>query len=196
MKIILSHGYFLEEDSAEQKIMMPYPPQGLLHLHAYLRENGIAATVFDTTFYSFNETTTYLRNEKPSLLGIYCNLLTRPNIVKIIQFIRNDSDLKAVKIILGGPDVRHNSKEYLSAGADICVKGEGEETLRELIDGAIERLDDLSKVKGIVYKNKKGEIVSTTERDHIQDLDSLPFPDFSQVPIEILVVVEDNMLIG
>ena len=37
MKVVLSHGYFLHEDEAEQKIMMPYPPQGILHIGTYLQ---------------------------------------------------------------------------------------------------------------------------------------------------------------
>ncbi len=119
MKIILAHGYFLSEDLAEQKIMMPYPPQGLLHLHAYLSTHGISSSIFDSTFASFDEMISHLNAEKPDVIGLYCNLMTRINIVKIIQFIRNDSELKNMKIILGGPDVKHHRQDYLAAGADI-----------------------------------------------------------------------------
>jgi radical SAM superfamily enzyme YgiQ (UPF0313 family) len=182
MKTILSHGYFLEEDRAEQKIMMPYPPQGLLHIHAYLSQHGIPVSVFDTTFSSFSEMTSHLKQEKPDALGLYCNLVTRINIVKIVQFIRNDNDLRNMKVILGGPDVSHHREEYLSAGADVCVIGEGEETLRELLDGTMERWDDLSKVMGIAYTDL--DVISTPDRPLVKNLDSLPFPDLDQVPVQ------------
>jgi radical SAM superfamily enzyme YgiQ (UPF0313 family) len=184
MKIILSHGYFLEEDKAEQQIMMPYPPQGILHLNAYLAKYSIPSSVFDSTFSSFIEMSSHIKSEKPDILGLYCNLMTRTNIIKLIEFIRDDTNLRNIKIILGGPDVRHHRREYLSAGADICVVGEGEETLRELIDGAMEQWSDGTSVKGVAYKNNLGEIISTPERTLIKDLDHLPFPDLNQVRVE------------
>ena len=188
MKVILSHGYFLEEDKAEQEIMMPYPPQGLLHLQAYLAMHGIPASIFDTTFASFGEMASQLKKERPDILGLYANLVTRVNIVKIVRFIRNDREIGNMKIILGGPDVRNHREEYLASGADICVIGEGEESLRELLDGAMERWGDRAKVRGIAYRGKNAEdaedVISTPGRPLVRDLDTLPFPDFEQVPVE------------
>src|SRR5258707_437669 len=40
MKVLLTHGYFLEEDAKEQRLMRPYPPLGILYLAAYLDEHG------------------------------------------------------------------------------------------------------------------------------------------------------------
>jgi len=220
MKVLLSHGYFLEEDAAEQKIMMPYPPQGLLHLQAYLARHQIPSAIFDTTFSSFDEMASRLRQARPDILGLYCNLVTRINIVKILRFIREEKNLEGTLIVLGGPDVRHHREEYLSAGADVCVIGEGEEALRELIDWAMERLGDwakLKEMKGIAFKVEgemvrrdvisthrdeiyasdnayfgnfsdeelvKRDVISTPDRPFIKNLDSLPFPDFDQVPVE------------
>ena len=36
MSILLTHGYFIEEDEKEQEIMRPYPPLGLLYISGYL----------------------------------------------------------------------------------------------------------------------------------------------------------------
>ena len=60
MKLILTHGYFLNEDPAEQRIMKPYPPLGILYISAYLKENGIENKIFDTTFSSKSELKNYL----------------------------------------------------------------------------------------------------------------------------------------
>ena len=54
MSILLTHGYFIEEDASEQKIMRPYPPLGLLYISAYLEENGVEHDVLDSTFSSEN----------------------------------------------------------------------------------------------------------------------------------------------
>lgn len=56
---------------------------------------------------------------------------------------------------------------------DICVLGEGELTAVELF----RKIDDLNSVKGIAFK-QNGNIVKTLNRDLIDDLDSLPLPNF------------------
>ena len=185
MKIMLSHGYFLHEDESERKIMMPYPPQGLLHIGTYLKLKGLDCKIYDSTFKSFADLCTFLKEEKPKYLGLYVNLMTRPNIIKIISFIRNSDSLKNLKIILGGPDVRYHAKQYLQKGADFCLSGEGEHATLQLIK-AIEsgNLEDLQSVKGLTYRNEKKEIIFTGEAELISSLDDLPFPDFEMINLQ------------
>jgi len=183
MNLLLTHGYFLKEDAAERKIMMPYPPQGLLHINAYLTKHGISSLLFDTTYSSFDKLTAFLLEHRPKILGIYCNLVTRVNILKIIPFIRKEETLKNTVVILGGPDVRHHAENYLSGGADFCVIGEGEETLRELITQLETGISDFTGIQGIAYKGVQGDVISTSERPFIKNIDDLPFPDFEKVPL-------------
>ena len=163
--------------------MMPYPPQGLLHLNAYLALHGISSSIFDTTFSSFDKLTTFLLEHHPNIIGIYCNLLTRINIVKIIRFIRREESLEKSIIIVGGPDVRNHTENYITSGADFCVTGEGEETLRELIMQLEVGITDFSAIRGISYKGSKGGAISTPERPFIKNIDELPFPDFERINI-------------
>jgi len=69
---------------------------------------------------------------------------------------------------------------------DIVCMGEGEETIKELIC-VLANNNDLSKVKGIVYKDKSGRICKTPKRDPIHDLDSLPFPAWDLFPMDIYI---------
>ena len=71
------------------------------------------------------------------IIGIYVNLMTKINVLESVRFIKQN--LPSTKIILGGPDVRYNSLNYLSHGADVIVYGEGEETMRELCETYRER---------------------------------------------------------
>lgn len=69
---------------------------------------------------------------------------------------------------------------------DIGMIGEGEYTIRELAD-ALENGNDLSLVDGIIYRQINGELVKTKDRGDIQDLDSIPFPDYDGFEYEKLI---------
>jgi radical SAM superfamily enzyme YgiQ (UPF0313 family) len=79
-----------------------------------------------------------------------------------------------VPVVIGGilADLHH---ELLLAKPeiDICVLGEGELTALELF----RNMDDLHRVRGLAFK-RNGRVVKTPERKLIEDLDSLPLPNF------------------
>ena len=184
MKLIFTHGYFLNEDPAEQRIMKPYPPLGILYVSAYLKQNGIDNQIFDTTFSLKSELKKYLVDEKPDYLAIYVNLMTKLNVLEIINFIKSNESTRDVKIILGGPEIRYNATDLLEHGADYLVIGEGEATTLELIqtlEGNNQK--ELSLVNGIGFKNDEGRIVFTPERQLISNIDELPFPNRPAIEI-------------
>ncbi len=79
-------------------------------------------------------------------------------------------------IILGGSIVTSNPKIIMeSLKPNFGVVGEGEVTILELLR-CIENYENPKEVKGIAYFDKK--LILTTPREPIEDLDSLPYPDF------------------
>ncbi len=70
-----------------------------------------------------------LRQGPPSVLGVYANLMTRPNVVEILR-VAKDAGWQTV---VGGPEPGAYVDEYLAAGADVVVIGEGELTLEEVV---------------------------------------------------------------
>ncbi|HEY8926827.1 MAG TPA: cobalamin B12-binding domain-containing protein, partial [Polyangia bacterium] len=104
MKVLLTHGYFLGEDAKEQRIMRPYPPLGILYLAAFLEQRGVSAEVFDSTFSSPEALRQRLRDERPDVLGIYTNLMTKLNVLAILRFVRSQPSLAGTRIVLGGPE--------------------------------------------------------------------------------------------
>src|SRR5687767_9093378 len=100
MNVLLTHAYFLEDDVKEQHIMRPYVPLGILYISAYLEEKGITNEVFDTTFSSKTKFQEYLLEQKPKIIGIYVNLMTKINVLESVRFIKQN--LSSAKIILGG----------------------------------------------------------------------------------------------
>lgn len=186
MKILFTHGYFLSEDPKELQIMRPYVPLGILYISSYLEKHGYPNDVFDSTFSTLGKLKEKLLETKPNAIAIYTNLMTKLNVLKIIKFIRAEASLDHTKIILGGPEVRNYSENFLNYGADFIIIGEGEETTLELIkalhNGALSGVEasTLSAIKGIAYlENEK--LITTPERQLIKDINILPFPNRQKI---------------
>ncbi|MDQ3111582.1 MAG: B12-binding domain-containing radical SAM protein [Bacteroidota bacterium] len=184
MKIILTHGYFLEEDEREKLIMKPYVPLGILYISAYLEKNGFDNDVFDSTFSSFENFKTNLKTSSPGVIGIYTNLMTKLNVLRIIKFIRGDKQLDGMKIILGGPEVRNHAQEFLLHGADALVIGEGEETMLQLIKAFSAGMKDLSGIKGIAFIAPDNEVTITADQSLLKSIDELPFPNRKKINLQ------------
>lgn len=174
MDALLTHGYFLYEDPHELAVMKPYPPLGLLYISAHLKAHGIDVRLFDTTFSSLDALAAYLRAERPPVVGIYANLMTRTRVLKVIEAARAVGST----IVVGGPDPANYLDEYLSRGADVIAIGEGEVTLQELLPHLSRHgLEGLHGVGGIAFRGSDGGLVRTQPRAMIADLDAQPFPD-------------------
>ena len=173
MDILLTHGYFLYEDPKELQIMKPYPPLGILYICSHLRNQGFSAEVFDSTFSSRQQLCDRLRHGPPSILGVYANLMTRPNVVEILRTAKE----AGWRTVVGGPEPGAYVDEYLAAGADVVVIGEGELTLEELVPVLrAKAFEKLGQVDGIAFLNSAGSAVRTKTREQIKDIDAQPWP--------------------
>jgi len=177
VKVLLTHGYFIAEDEKEQRIMRPYPPLGLLCVAAYLREQGMEVVVHDSTFSTRQALLAEIQRMRPGAIAIYVNLMTRRVVVDLIHAIRAAPHGRSTPIVLGGPETRHHDERFLHHGADVCVMGEGEVTAHEVLAALGSRgVHELHHVAGIAFKDGRGAIVRTAERDRIRDIDALPPP--------------------
>jgi radical SAM superfamily enzyme YgiQ (UPF0313 family) len=186
MKILLTHGYFIEEDAKEQAIMKPYVPLGILYISAYLEQHGYDNQVFDSTFSSFDKLCNALLQQQPDVVGIYTNLMTKLNVLRIIRFIKSRSELRATKIVLGGPEVRNHIVKFLENDADFIVLGEGEQTMLELvqwIDG--KHNGNITTVDGIAYKDSNNGVCQNRERAKLKNVDELPMPNRQKVDLTL-----------
>jgi radical SAM superfamily enzyme YgiQ (UPF0313 family) len=179
--ILLTHGYFLAEDEVERKVMKPYPPLGLLYISSHLKALGFSVEILDTTFRTVASALAALEAMRPKLVGIYVNLMTRRNALKLIAKAK---ELGAT-VVLGGPEPVNYADEYLSRGADIIVSGEGENALETLIPHLRRYgLTALESVPGIRFRGDDGQVVATPGRPQIGDLDAQPFPDRAAIDLE------------
>jgi len=185
MNIVFTHGYFLEEDPKEKLIMRPYPPLGILYISAYLEENGFPNSVFDSTFSSLEGLKNFLLRERPHVIGIYTNLMTKLNVLKIISFIKVTVSLKHTKIILGGPEIRNHKEKFLQFGADVIVFGEGEDTMLDLVKAySKDGNPDLYNLPGTAFMDQNKNIITNPERILIKDINHLPFPGREKINLQ------------
>ena len=178
--LLLTHGYFLYEDPKEMQILKPYVPLGILYICSHLRSKGFQVEVFDTTFSSMEALTRHLHSTTPSVLGIYANLMTRKKVAEILGIARE----AGWKTVVGGPEPGAYIDEYLAAGADVVVLGEGEEAMAELLPALQSGLrETLRNVCGIAYLDESGRVYQTSPRTQIPDLDAQPWPARESVDI-------------
>jgi len=119
-----------------------------------------------------------LQRQRPAeVVGFYGGLTsTAPRLYELARFYKQ----QGVTTIAGGQHfVGDNTAEALHNGIDYVVFGEGEETIRELLQG-IQGRRDIGDVRGIAYL-KAGSVVRTQDREPLIDFDGLPYPDFSLV---------------
>src|SRR5262245_20774557 len=134
MDLLLTHGYFLYDDPHELAVMKPYPPLGLLYVSSHLKAKGLSVSVFDSTFASLPTLQEQLQRERPPVVGIYANLMTRVNILRVAALAKSVGS----HVVVGGPDRANYLDEDLSRDVDVIAIGEGELTLEALVPHLLE----------------------------------------------------------
>jgi anaerobic magnesium-protoporphyrin IX monomethyl ester cyclase len=179
--LLLTHGYFMFDDPKELQILKPYAPLGILYLCSHLRAQGFDVDVFDTTFSTRDVLFNHLRTEKPSVLGVYANLMTRRNVVDILRVARE----AGWRTIVGGPEPGAYAQEYLEAGAECVVFGEGELTMTELLQAFRQSsANSLANVAGIAFLDEGGVVHQTPLRAQIANLDAQPWPAREAIDVQ------------
>jgi radical SAM superfamily enzyme YgiQ (UPF0313 family) len=161
-----------------------FPPIGLAYLAAVLEQNGYEIRIMDCPVCEMDheKLKADLASFEPTLIGI--SSMT-PTIESALKSARVAKEVcPDAKVVMGGSHVTFMDRETLAEepATDIVVRGEGEETLLELV----KQLPDLPKVedvKGITFR-KGNQIVQTPNRPYIQNLDALPRPAYKYIPVE------------
>ena len=153
-----------------------YPPLGLGYIAAVLEKEGYDVKVIDLVDTPFEDVEKIVKNEKPQIVGISCNLTDyRWGSFKLAQIVKRIDP--NIKVIMGGSHATHMYQQILpNFPVDVIVRFEGEFTFLDLVK-ALEAGSNLRCVNGIAFKNEEG-IIKNEDRPPIADLDSLPFPAY------------------
>ncbi len=118
----------------------------------------------------------YLKNRierfKPDIVGFSVMSSDYIQALKMTRFIKEKYNLP---VLFGGVHVILMPEQTIkNKDVDFICTCEGEYVLKDLLDKNL----DCKGIKGVWYKDDTGQIVKNVNRDLIQNLDALPFPDF------------------
>lgn len=173
-------------------------PLGLTYIAAVLEKAGYKAEILDAFMtdvsvrkfgdtaeigMTYEKITNEIRQRKPDIVGISnpftCQTQHAAKVADIVKEL--DSD---VPTVVGGPHVSAVPEEFMNEArnVDVAVLGEGEYSMRDIVE-AYEGKRELGEVQGIVYR-KNNEIVRTSPRPFLKNLDELPYPAYHLVDME------------
>lgn len=134
-----------------------------------------------------------IRNKQPRAVGFSTNESNLPLALELARRIKNE--LPAVKVILGGPGVHWAAdRERIGPEADLCVIGEGELTLPEVL-AALREDKEFASIPGVAVP-QNARWMSSPPREAIADLDMLPFPEFADLPLHLYRTSQFPLLLG
>ena len=153
------------------------PPIGLGYLASYLKKNGIEANILDGLRDNLNNESLkkLIVNQQPDAVGITCLTAFYSTVVSLSRMLKQ----AGLRVIIGGVHPTVLPFDTLrDSGCDYIIAGEGEKALLQLARNHFNHQG----IRG-VYANKD---IATREpvlkkAEVVQNLDSLPFPDWEQM---------------
>jgi len=162
-------------------------PLGLAYLASFIERDGHKVRIVDSNIlgYKIEDIKGEIKKFNPHLVGVTATTSCIYDAYEVAEVVKSISP--KIKVIAGGPHVTFTAPQTLEECPfiDIVVRGEGEETLRELVNNlevCPENTSFLKKIKGITFK-ENGRIVETENRPFIKNLDEIPFPAYHLLPM-------------
>ena len=153
------------------------PPLMMMYLGAALRRAGKEVAVLDMASpygpRRAGDLQASIERLDPTVLGM--TLFTETTLAgyRLLEEL-GPAPLGQVRVA-GGPHATAVPEEPLDRGFDVVVRGEGEQTLVELVE-AMERGGSLESVQGLCWRDSGGVLHRTPDRARLRDLDELPRP--------------------
>ncbi len=154
-----------------------YPPLGLGYLAAMLEQAHHQVAIFDLSLdpgISLEESVKAVCDFSPELVGITAMTIVYHSVLDTATLLKARLGRP---IVLGGPHATLYPERILSESPviDYVVRGEGEQTILELVHALENDGAELSSIAGLSYRGRGG-VVSNPDRALCSDLDALPFP--------------------
>jgi radical SAM superfamily enzyme YgiQ (UPF0313 family) len=149
---------------------------GLGYLAAVLRREGYAVRVIDGWLAGLTVeqlSQAVLAGPEPLMLGFSCYRTNMERTMAVVVRLR-DGGITA-PVVVGGYGPTFHADDFLSAGFDVVVRGEGEGTALDLARHFATGVPALAAIDGISFL-RDGRRHDTPPRVPVSDLDALPAP--------------------
>ena len=176
MKLLLINPYFGQGESGETEGAINSPPLGLGFLGTYIRDKtDWEVEIVDPVPQKLNEKKVLDKVKKAKVVGLSCFADTRFYCFDFAKKVKKKNP--KCLLVIGGPHIFVMDELILKhyPFVDILVRGEGEETLLEII-----KARPLEKIRGITYI-KKGQILRNPIRPFAENIDKY-YIDYSLLP--------------
>jgi radical SAM superfamily enzyme YgiQ (UPF0313 family) len=176
-------GYFAERWTKGSSM----PPLGLLYIGAVLEKDGHAIKIVPADILKLkrDQIAEEIKRFEADIIGVTSTTENRFQSFDLIKLAKKVRPMALT--IMGGPHASMAAEDCLRfiPELDIVVRGEGEETMRELCRVLEKDRDEaaLSHVAGISYKSDD-KVYSNPPRLPIKDLDTIPRPAYHLIPFE------------
>jgi len=160
---------------------MVRPPLGLLILSRVLREAGYRTRVFDLSARKMSPASLgeAARRERPLAVGFYANCLTPRWTTAYMRAVLESAP--GAPVVVGGPG-GDSYQQWLDVGAAAVHRGEGERAIVPIVR-YLQGEEDPAEIPGLVYRDPAGQVRVNPVGPVIEDLDSVPLPDWDAVKI-------------
>lgn len=158
----------------------PQPPIGLASVAAALEKANYPVTILDANALRLQPADVVPLITDAQVVGLTAVTPTISNAMSIARSLKQANP--QLTIILGGAHATLLPDDTLARTPeiDIIVRGEGEETIIDLLQ-AIEAKKPLDNIPGINYRHN-GKVINTANRPENVDMDSLPFLAYHLLP--------------
>lgn len=182
MKVLLVSPALKNMDVYQVRARGCMPPLNLMYIAAVLARGGHQAEIIDLYAEGLGEEEFLARARKfgPDLAAFATYTASFDMAAAGARLLKKN--FPGIKTAAGGIHASYLPAQCLRGGDfDCVVVGEGEQTVLELA-GALAAGKDLSGVAGLVFM-KDGRPFATPQRPLLEDLDSLPPPDYGLVDL-------------
>src|SRR6478752_2515069 len=164
--VLFTHSYFYKLDPKQWSFKQPYPPLGMLQTASVIRDAGHQVTAFDVALKDGTESISpIIEKEKSKYFVFYddgFNYLTKMclTVMRDAAFTMASMAKKQGSIvIISSSDSTDQYEKYFPHGVDYVVRGEGEETLKELLS-FLDHEQDPSTIQGLAFRRNDKTIVT------------------------------------
>jgi radical SAM superfamily enzyme YgiQ (UPF0313 family) len=160
-------------------------PLGIQYIASYLDLHGYKTSVLYKSLIDDNELLSKINESRSNLIAVCISQHSSYLVSSSLSIAKKVKDqFPDIPIIVGGYHPTGDPDIVMADDIDFAVIGEGEETVRELVDSIRMKSNNFSEVEGISYKDNNNKVQITKRRKRL-DYSKLPWPKRDEMMLSL-----------